>query len=536
MFGWLRRKRSDPHAALRQRNEELTEEWYLREENRKIENEISKMGPLRAAAFEDDAELTSERVAPFAERGIIEGYQRNPYVRGTIDSVVGELASVCYKFFIVRPNGEEEEIIPKTAIWNRKEMNIATMFRMAANPQQSAQVVMEEFWTNRFVSGVGVLEFMTNGTPFSGIKGIVAVPTRKLEVQFKNGLPFRYTIGTSYSTKSTDERIVEVDQVTGRSKAFILAAYNPLQPKNVVSVLDTVRDPIRALNEHNRSKVSGLSGGLSGAGVFHQMNRTGDNRENMSDEQARKLSYQIARRMTGSVNRSRPLVTKHELGYIDLSHTNAHYANEDLQRLLSLQIPMAYGIPPQVLSFDSSANAYSNFQNAHRKFYEGFIGPHASRFANELSRFLSSWYQEDIIIRVDESSVPIMRELRQEELIRAASVVGRFFSLDEVRTMFGLCKTEKIAEEEDRNSVIMAWEAGSGVPPPMEDGEQVPGGGGPGAPPGGGSGTGKDEKKPSAADAVAKKKEEEKKKKEEEEKEKKTAKKQKPQKKTVEEK
>ena len=287
-------------------------------------------------------------------------------------------------------------------------------------------------------------------------KSFVSVPTTRLEVKFSNGLPSAYQIGTYYGkTRKNKEYKVSV---TGQSDLLVLAAYNPAQPYTTRPALDSCRDAIAAINELNRAKHAAAKGGISAACLITAERMVGDNTELMSDEEAKRLKYAIERKATGASRAQRPVVSRHPLKVHDLSNLNKDMAHAELQTMLATQVPMAMGAPTQVFSFDTDANAYANYDNSHKKYFEGLIKKYGNSFAAEAGRFLSINMKKNIVVEVDEGSIPLLRKLKREEVTAAIKDAGKFITLNEMRGLFGLCKVEEVEDVKEREQLIKAWE------------------------------------------------------------------------------
>ena len=419
-----------------------------------------------------------------AETNVGRGYHASAYVRGLVDTVASDLAGLRYKVFEVGADGKKVEIQATPNIWNRKGINLATLLNCSANVQQSAHRVMVEFWTTRLVCGAGILEFTFEGEEGETVvrtinsvrvpKSFVSVPTARLEVQYRNGLPMMYRISATSGSSNKDGggkgkiREVEIDQVTGDCDVLVLEAINPIYPQFPTPALDSSNTAIRALNALDKSRLAAAQDGISAACLISPQKVTGENAEPMKKDDAARLAYHFFRKASGAQNKGRPVISRTPVDVHNLSSLGENMASEDLTKVLATQPAFAMAVPTQVLSYDTSANAYANYEQSHRKYFEGLIGKHGELFASEASRFFSVAMKKNIVVEVDESSVPLLRQLRLKALDEGIAAAGKFCTLDEYRRAQGLCPVDMIEDAAQKKQIIDAWEEKEEVvaPPP----------------------------------------------------------------------
>ncbi len=207
-------------------------------------------------------------------------------------------------------------------------------------------------------------------------------------------------------------------------------------PTNDINGFSPLQAASRAVDIHNSGSVWAKSlldnsARPSGALVYKGTNGA----ENLTDEQFARLKSELETRHSGASAAGRPLLLEGGLDWktMSLSPTDMDFINA--RREAAREIALAFGVPPMLLGIPGD-NTYSNYKEANLAFWRQTILPLVRKTADGLSVWLSKWFEEEIVLHVDESSIPALA-VEMSARLQALNMC-EFMSKDEKRKFAGL--------------------------------------------------------------------------------------------------
>lgn len=180
-----------------------------------------------------------------------------------------------------------------------------------------------------------------------------------------------------------------------------LALWNPNDPLRGLSPLASLRiglDSERLAKAANRDI---LENGLMVDGVMSM--------PGLNETQRRQLDEAVEKRHKGEGNRHKMLMVAAEVQVHPLTLTPRDLEFVELDKLTTRDVAKAYRIPPMFLG-DMSDATYSNYETAHRAYWEQGILPKIRLVAAALTVGLAEQYGPDTEVSYDTTGVEALRE------------------------------------------------------------------------------------------------------------------------------
>jgi HK97 family phage portal protein len=246
------------------------------------------------------------------------------------------------------------------------------------------------------------------------------------------GLPaaYEFQAGTSGET-----RIFPVDQITGRSAICHMKLFNPTDNWYGMSPLEAAFLSIDQHNNAGRWNLSLLQRDARPSGALMvEMSETNPSGK-LTDEQFNNMKAQIDDLYSGAKNAGRPMLLEGGLSWQQMSSTVKDMDWLNAKNLSAREIALAMGVPPLLLNI-SGDNTYSNMKEARLAFYEETVIPLLCFVRDELNRWLTPLFGEDLELDFNVDTIDAMIAKRQMKM-EAANAGREFLTINERRDLVG---------------------------------------------------------------------------------------------------
>lgn len=223
-----------------------------------------------------------------------------------------------------------------------------------------------------------------------------------------------------------------IDEKKRKCRVLHIKNYNPNSSSNRgVSSLKAASKSIELHNQTTKWNNNLLKNGARPTGALVMR----DSGTQLSDEQFERLKEELSVKYMGGNNSGRPLLLEGGLDWKDMSIHPKDMDYIDAKNSAAREIALAFGLPPQLLGITGD-NTYSNMQEARLALWEETIIPLLDKIADNLSNWLSIWYDQDIIIDFDRDGISALSEKRKNSLDKISH--ANFMTLNEKRALINL--------------------------------------------------------------------------------------------------
>ncbi|MEM7270625.1 MAG: phage portal protein [Pseudomonadota bacterium] len=157
--------------------------------------------------------------------------------------------------------------------------------------------------------------------------------------------------------------------------------------------------------------------------------------EDLSDEQYRRLSEELASSHQGAQNAGRPMLLEGGLDWKPMGFSPSDMEFLKTKEAAAREIAIAFGVPPQLLGLPGD-NTYSNYQEANRAFYRQTVVPLVRRMGAALAGWLGWRFGGEISLSPDLDAIPALSAERDARWKRISD--AEFLDDDEKRALLGL--------------------------------------------------------------------------------------------------
>ena len=346
-----------------------------------------------------------------------EGYQKNIVAYRAITLIARSLASV-----------------PWTAFSGDTELEDHPLLKLIQNPnpQQGRSGLMEAFESYYLIAGDSYLRgiMLSDGLPH---ELWVMRPDR---IKIKTGEGGRVT-GYEYRVNITPV-VYPVDPLTGKSEILHMKTFHPLDDYYGLSPLEAAAFSIDQHNAAGEWNYKLLKNGARPSGAMtYKPNDVMP--QNLPDAQLDRLKRMIEEQYTGARNAGRPMLLDGGMSWqqIMLSPVDMDFLNS--RNTSARDIASAYGVPPMLIGILGDAT-FANYKEARLSLWEDRVIPDLVNIRDELNRWLSPLFGENIRLEFDADEVPALAGKRQdtwEKLERAS-----FLKINEKREAVGYEEVE----------------------------------------------------------------------------------------------
>ena len=393
-----------------------------------------------------------EQISPYAERDGQQAYATNPFFFRAVDTVADILSNVD---LVLHKPGDPEAIVEPEAPTGAQGGNLAYVLMKKPNDYCGADKLWGDFWRTYYIAGFAGMHFVprttgetiVNGKPVSKLNSIMeahALPASVFQIKLgKDGQPQEYMVGWTEDNRAT------FPIKDGKCEIFTMTKYSPDKPFMGLSAARVGHVPLQAVNEANRHNWAQAKSGWSARGLLTPVPREDGTSTTMNQDQLDKFRQMLQEAGGGVKNSGKILYADFAMQFLQTGILPKDMAYRELTDYLARQILLVTGVPPQLIGVSTEANAYANFQQAQRAFFENVVIPKLNENCSELNAyFLRNGI--DLEVRPDYEGVSVYRDIKLERM-KAMKEVD-FLTMDEKREHFGY-KPASDEQKEELNPV-----------------------------------------------------------------------------------
>lgn len=194
------------------------------------------------------------------------------------------------------------------------------------------------------------------------------------------------------------------DPLTGQCDILAMTLFNPLDESDGQSPLRAAATSIDLHNQGTKWAKSLLDNSARPSGALVYKGVAG---ERLSRDQIDRLKQELEEGFTGPARAGRPMVLEGGLDWKTMGLSPSDMDFTQGRREAARDIALAFGVPPMLLGIPGD-NTYANYAEANRAFWRQTIIPLVTRTAHKLSQWLSSFAEEEIVLRPDLDAVPAL--------------------------------------------------------------------------------------------------------------------------------
>ena len=399
-----------------------------------------------------------EEISPYAERDGQIAYGQNPFFYRAVETISDILSNVELVF---HQPGNPEQVIKPEAPSGATGGNLPYVFSKRPNDYNGGDKLMGDFWRTYLIAGVAGIHFVprttgdtvVNGRPVSkSIMEAHSLPASVLSITIGNdGQPSEYIVGWTADNK------VKFPINKGQCEIFVMTKHSPDKPFKGLAPARVGHIPLSAVNEANRHNWSQAKSGMAARGILTPVPKEDGSSTSMSQDDLEKFQQRLQESGGGSRNSGKILYADFAMQFLQTGILPKDMAFKEMTDYLARQILLVTGVPPQLIGVSTEANAYANFQQAQRAFFENVVIPQLNEFCSDLNAY---FLRNGIVMEVtpDYEGVSVYRDIKLERM-KAMKEID-FMTIDEKRDYFGL-KPADAAQLEELNPVPK--EDGSGA-------------------------------------------------------------------------
>jgi HK97 family phage portal protein len=209
-----------------------------------------------------------------------------------------------------------------------------------------------------------------------------------------------------------------------------LKTFHPLDDWYGMSPIEAAARTIDQNNEAKAWSVSLLQNGARPSGALITPG-------NLSDEQFYRTENQLNSKYAGAKNAGKPMLLEGGLDWKEMSLSPVDMSWLEGQKLSSREIAIAFGVPPELIG-DSSNKTYSNYKEARQAFYTETILPLMDWLRDDLNRWLTPLFGDNLYLDYDRDEIEALQEDRQSVWDRSIkAVVSGILTPNEAREALG---------------------------------------------------------------------------------------------------
>ncbi len=229
---------------------------------------------------------------------------------------------------------------------------------------------------------------------------------------------------------------IPVHPITGKSRILHIKTFNPLNDWYGMSPVEAAAHAIDQHNAVATHNISLLQNGGRLSGIV-QVN-SGKNGEHLTDEQRQRLRDDLKTCVEGMGNSGRMLLLDGDFEWKEMGLSPKDLDFIEGKYLSAREIAQAYGIPPMLVGVPGEST-FSNYKEARYHLWEDTILPYVEMIKDEINKWLTPFYQENLIFNFDTDAIPALAPKREAlwDKIEKAS----FLTINEKRSKLGYSPT-----------------------------------------------------------------------------------------------
>ncbi|MEZ5691499.1 MAG: phage portal protein [Rickettsiales bacterium] len=345
-----------------------------------------------------------------------EAYIKNVIAHRSIDMVATAASVVKFELYSKNTRGVRKEEVSHPILDILKR----------PNPAQSMSDFFQSLYSYYQISGNVFVQAVGNKNA-SPKELYLLRPDRVSIIAGKNAMPaaYRYCV---------DDKVKDfpVDRISGKSKILHIKRFSPL---NDWYGLSAVEAAAYSIDQHNNSSAWNqalLQNGARPSGAL--VVRSDAHGGVLSNEQYGRVKRQIDEQFSGAQNAGRPILLEGGLDWKEMSMTPKDMDFIEAKHSAARDIALAFGVPPQLLGIPGD-NTYSNLQEARLALWEQTVVPLVERVCNNLSNWLTSFYDGNLELVADTDGIGALAGSNQAIWDRVEK--ASFLTDDEKRAAVG---------------------------------------------------------------------------------------------------
>lgn len=337
-----------------------------------------------------------------------EGYERCVIVSRCVQIVARSVASIPIRIEI---GGVEQEKHPLLDLLAKP------------NPTMAQRVFVETVVAYHQITGCSYVEVLKAGSqpkelwPWMPFAMKVVAPDKGMMP-----LGFVYDDGVL-----AHKRTWEVDKLTSASDMLQLKTFNPADPFYGLSPIANAAYAADQHNEANAWNMRMLQNASVPSGALMS-------KGNLTSAQFSLFKDELESSYTGSKNARRPMVLSGDMSWIPMSLSPLEMDWLNGKNLSAREICAAFGVPTQVIPIQGD-QTFANYEQARMALWQDTVIPLGLSIYDDMSRWFSLMYDEDLSIVMDLDQVPALEPARKEKW--AAVSTATFLTTNEKREAVG---------------------------------------------------------------------------------------------------
>lgn len=368
------------------------------------------MGPLRMMANGYDA---------FAS----EGYSENPVVNACVDKIATAMSSVD---IILYQRDRKTGKLAKV----EGEHPLLSLIANRPNPTTSGRTFIDTLARYWLIGGNAYI-FAARAGKKPPAELYLLLPS-KVTVKKNDRGPF--PLGYDYKPSMNQATFYPVDQLTGASPILHIKTFNPLDQWNGLSPMLAASVGIDVFNAGQKWNLRLLQNEARPSGAMVVKAKDGS-ADFLTEEQYQRMREQIDAQFSGAANAGRPMLLEGGLDWREMSLSAKDMDHQNNMTMAARSIAGVYGVPPMLVNVPGEAT-YANYEQARMALWTDTVLPKLSYLLDELNRWLTPLYGDNLELWYDEEMIPALEPLRKEKADRINA--ANYMRINEQRRAMGL--------------------------------------------------------------------------------------------------
>jgi HK97 family phage portal protein len=296
------------------------------------------------------------------------------------------------------------------------------------NPMQSGRQFMNALLSYRGIGGEYFI--LGNGAERGQTKELQLLDPDKIVVkpgQLMFPACFEYKPSVLQATRYA------VDQITGKSAVLHGKTFNPLDAWRGLSPMAAAAYGVDIVNEGQRWNKKLIDNECRPPGALVVEEKDGQP-ATLGEEQYLRLKEQIDNQLSGAGNAGRPLLLEGGLKWQQMGMNPRDMDFKENIWAAARFVASVYGVPSQIAGIPGEST-YSNYEQAELSFWANTVLPTLGAVLDDLNRWLTPQFGDDLYLWYDEEMIPALEPLRKAKGERINQ--AEYLTIDEKRNAMG---------------------------------------------------------------------------------------------------
>lgn len=300
------------------------------------------------------------------------------------------------------------------------------------NPMQGGSTFFESVYAFYLLAGNSYIERVLAGKMPQELWSIR--PDKMNIVPGAMGLPQYYLF------KCAGQEIkFPVDQITGDSPILHIKTFHPI---NQWYGLSPIEPTIYGIDQHNEAakwNLSLLQNQAKPSGLLTVETTEFNPSGTLSEPSRQNIREELERKYTGSPNAGRTMLLEGGMKWEQMGLSPKDMDWMDGKNASARDIALALGMPPLLLNIPGDST-YSNYKEARLAMYEDSILPMVDLVRDELNKWLTPLFGDNLEINYDKDSIEALASKRAEKFTQMQT--STFLTINEKREAVGYTALE----------------------------------------------------------------------------------------------